>query len=883
MNHSFFTLSALQDAMRSAGINTNFVPQGTGSIERFHVDGDKAGSKNGWLVLHNQGDFSAGCFGSWKDDSSHKWCSKSINDTSNIEQLEFNRTVKDAKVKADNQIVESRKVAGNLAQALWNSATEASSDNPYLTAKAIKPHGIRHKSQTLQVPVYINDAIASLQFINKSGEKKFLKNGEVRGGYFLIGLPTGALLVCEGFATGASLHEATGYAVAVAFNAGNIGRVARRMQQKYPDVNVVICADNDIHVDGKENVGVTAATKAATELGAYIAVPELNSMKCDFNDLKLACGADAVKSAIENAMKSHIQSIRPHQYQSKTPGYEIDKRGVYFSQEKKSDKNNSDEEPELEKIYICGPLQVTAITRSDKNADFGRLLTWRDIDDVEHQWAMPMELLSGDGLQCRSELMRLGLRLWHEPTFRSNISKYILSSDVKDRAICVSKTGWHKKLFVFPDRTLGTSKEQVIFQASEIARHSFEEKGTLDDWKSNVSSLCRGNSRLLFALSCAFAAPLLRLVGDESGGFHIRGSSSNGKTTALKAAASVYGSDTYIQSWRATGNGLEGVAVLHNDCFLPIDELSQVDPKEAGDIAYMLANGKGKARAGRDGLPRAAATWRTLFLSTGEISLADHMLQINKRVKAGQETRMADIPADPGKSLGIFEDLHDCKDGAALSRRMVNAVQHAHGTAGPAFIEAIVGKLDELPCMINAMRKEFIAEVLGVNEMNHGQVIRVAERFALVAVAGELATNLGITGWQPHDAENAVKSCFTAWFESRESGGDLESPAILSQVKAFFEEFGESRFTSLNDDYNHATARREGFSRDSDGGTEFIVLPEIFKSEICSGFNATTVTKLLIEHGWLVTGSDGKAQVRETLPGIGRARCYVFNAAMWAH
>lgn len=883
MNHSFITLSALQDAMRSADIDTNYVPEGTGGIERFHVNGDKAGSKNGWLVLHIDNDFSAGCYGSWKDNSSHKWCSKSTSEMSSTEKQKFTRNIDEAKSKADAQLAESRKVAATLAKALWGQSELASPEHPYLVAKGIKPHGVRHRSEVLQVPVFIDDAIASLQFIKRSGEKKFLKNGEVRGGYFLIGSLDKILLVCEGYATGASLHEATGHAVAVAFNASNIGRVAKLMQKKYPDIKVVICADNDIHVDGKENVGVTAAMKAATELGAYLAVPELNGMKCDFNDLKLANGADAVKSAIENAMKSNIHSIRQHQYKSTSKGYFIDKIGVYIVEEEKEDKKNTEKEKVSKKIYICGPLEVSAITRSDRSEDFGKLLTWRDMDDIQHQWAMPMDLLSGDGLQCRSELMRIGLRVWDDSKFRTHITRYILSSDVKDRAICISKTGWHKKLFVFPDKTIGTSSEQVIFQASEIARHSFEQKGTLNDWKSNVSSLCRGNSRLLFALSCAFAAPLLRLVGDESGGFHIRGSSSNGKTTALKAAASVYGSDTYIQSWRATGNGLEGVAVLHNDCFLPIDELSQVDPKEAGDIAYMLANGKGKARAGRDGLPRAAATWRTLFLSTGEISLADHMLQIGKRVKAGQETRMADIPADPGKLLGIFEDLHDCKDGAALSRRIVNSIQHAHGTAGPAFIEAIVGKLDVLPGMIDEMRKEFIAEVLGVNEMNHGQVIRVAERFALVAVAGELATNLGITGWHPHDAENAVKSCFTAWFESRESSADLETPAILSQVKAFFEEFGESRFTSLDDDVNHATNRRAGFSRDSEGGTEFIVLPEVFKSEISNGFNATTVTKILIEQGWLETQSDGAAQVRVTLPGMGRTRCYVFNAAMWAH
>lgn len=868
--------------MRSEGIDTDYVPQATGEIERFHINGDRSGSKNGWLVFHDSGDFTAGCFGSWKSGSSHTWCSKSNSELSQAEQQNLKSKIDEAKSKADIQRVESRKVAANIAQALWGKSSESSVDHPYLVAKGIKPHGVRHRSEVLQVPVFIDDAIVSLQFIKRSGEKKFLKNGEVRGGYFLIGSLDKTLLVCEGFATGASLHEATGHAVAVAFNAGNIARVAKLMQKKYLDIKVVICADNDIHVDGKENVGVSAAMKAATELGAYLAVPELDGMKCDFNDLKLANGTDAVKSVIDNAMKSNIHSIWPHQYESTSKGYFIDQIGVYIMEEEKEDRKNPEKEKVSKKIYICGPLEVSAITRSDRSEDFGMLLTWRDMDDIQHQWAMPRDLLSGDGLQCRSELMRIGLRVWDDAKFRSHIMRYILSSDVKDRAICISKTGWHKKLFVFPDRTFGTSSEQVIFQASEIARHSFEKKGTLDEWKSNVSLLCRGNSRLLFALSCAFSAPLLRLVGDESGGFHLRGCSSNGKTTALKAAASVYGSDTYIQSWRATGNGLEGVAALHNDCFLPIDELSQVDPKEAGDIAYMLANGKGKSRAGRDGFPRVAATWRTLFLSTGEISLADHMLQIGKRSKAGQETRMADIPADPGKLLGIFEDLHDCKDGAALSRSIVNAVQHAHGTAGPAFIEAIVGKLDVLPSLINAMRKEFIAEVLGVDEVNHGQVIRVAERFALVAVAGELATNLGITGWQPHDAEHAVKSCFNAWFESRESGGDLEATAILSQVKAFFEEYGESRFTALDDDSNRVINSRAGFYRAVKGGTEHIVLPEIFRNEICAGFNAKTVVKLLKENVWLLLDSGGEAQRREMLPGLGRTRCYVFNAQMWA-
>ena len=98
-----------------------------------------------------------------------------------------------------------------------------------------------------------------------------------------------------------------------------------------------------------------------------------------------------------------------------------------------------------------------------------------------------------------------------------------------------------------------------------------------------MATLAAGNSRLVFALSVAFAGALPALVGEESGGFHFRGASSSGKTTALKVAASVWGHPSeYPRLWRATANGLEGLAALHNDGLLILDELSQIDPHEAG-------------------------------------------------------------------------------------------------------------------------------------------------------------------------------------------------------------------------------------------------------------------------------------------------------------
>ncbi len=130
----------------------------------------------------------------------------------------------------------------------------------------------------------------------------------------------------------------------------------------------------------------------------------------------------------------------------------------------------------------------------------------------------------------------------------------------------------------------------------------------------------------IMAASCAFAGPLLHLLGEAGGGVHLFGQSRRGKSTALHVAASVWGAPRghtpFARSWRATGNALEATAAEHNDTLLPLDEIGQVEPRELGEVAYMLANGVGKGRAHREGRAKPALTWRMLFLSTGEKRMA---------------------------------------------------------------------------------------------------------------------------------------------------------------------------------------------------------------------------------------------------------------------
>ncbi len=175
------------------------------------------------------------------------------------------------------------------------------------------------------------------------------------------------------------------------------------------------------------------------------------------------------------------------------------------------------------------------------------------------------------------------------------LTTYLQVFPVEDRARCVDKLGWHENLFVIASQTIGHSSEKIVFQNSHTVESAMSVSGTVEDWQASIGRLASGNSRLIFAISAAFAPALVKIVGEDLGGFHFRGDSSSGKSTALKVAASVWGNPhVYCRLWRSTTNGLEGLTALHNDGLLILDELSQMEPKEAGEAAYLLANGQGK-------------------------------------------------------------------------------------------------------------------------------------------------------------------------------------------------------------------------------------------------------------------------------------------------
>jgi len=272
-------------------------------LHRFNTSG-RRGDDSGWYVLHPDG-LAAGVFGCWREGFSQSWCSKADNAMTAAEREDHRHRVKAMQAQREAEQASRQQQASDKAAALWQAATPATAHD-YLMRKGIQPHGARCDGHRLMIPLLdAAGTLHSLQTIAPDGEKRFLPGGRVQGCYLGIGKPDGVLIVCEGFATGATLHEATGQAVAVAFNAGNLQAVALALRAKYAALKIIVAADDDWQTTG--NPGLTKATAAARAVGGLLAVPAFPADRpdkaTDFNDLQQLAGAEAVRAGIATAVQ----------------------------------------------------------------------------------------------------------------------------------------------------------------------------------------------------------------------------------------------------------------------------------------------------------------------------------------------------------------------------------------------------------------------------------------------------------------------------------------------------------------------------------------------------------------------------------------------------
>lgn len=297
-------IDQFRSAIAAAGVTPPDVIEGDGTLRRFSTN-DKATDKSGWYALHTDG-VPAGSFGCWRSGLQSTWCSKADTAMTEAERHAHRQRIKAMQVQRDADLVQRQKDAAHSAVELWAQAAPATAAHSYLARKGIQPHGVREFGDRLLIPMRDTlGTLHSLQTIATDGDKRFHAGGRIKGCYFGIGKPNRTLIVCEGFATGASIHKCTGHAVAVAFNAGNVLEVARALRSKYPELQIIVAADDDHLTDG--NPGLTKATEAAQAVGARLAVPVFGDDRpdkaTDFNDLHQIEGAAEVRQCFDIAIK----------------------------------------------------------------------------------------------------------------------------------------------------------------------------------------------------------------------------------------------------------------------------------------------------------------------------------------------------------------------------------------------------------------------------------------------------------------------------------------------------------------------------------------------------------------------------------------------------
>ena len=311
-------LDDFRQAMQAAGIDPPAELLADGVMHRFSSGGDR--SKNCWYVLFAD-EPAAGKFGCWKRGISETWCSKGYQNLDPAEKARYAANMEAAKSQRDGELSRLQGDCRSWCAERWKQSKDATDSHPYLQKKGVHAYGLKVMRDSLMVPLYdTTGIILGIQFIQPDGSKTFKTGTAKQGSYFPIGKPKeNTLLICEGYATGASLHEATGHAVAVAFDAGNLKPVAEALRLKYPALRLIICADNDQW--GETNTGVIKATEAARAVGGWLTIANIKdttSKPTDFNDLHQLEGLGEIRRQIETATEIQISSDKAEMEKTRT-------------------------------------------------------------------------------------------------------------------------------------------------------------------------------------------------------------------------------------------------------------------------------------------------------------------------------------------------------------------------------------------------------------------------------------------------------------------------------------------------------------------------------------------------------------------------------------
>jgi putative DNA primase/helicase len=298
-------VSMFKDTLRAHGLHPEEIVT-DGSIHRFSIG--KKSNSDGYYSLSIKEYGGSGIYGNWQvDNSPHHWTSYTEAELSptQLAKIRRQRAKEQKEIREENK----RRFESGIkkAEEYLLSCRKADNEHPYITKKQVGIFDdIQQNEKDLIIPVYSAEgSVQTYQRILADGKKKlFMSGGTAKGGFYPMVGDTSTICICEGYATGWSIHNATGYQVFCAFNAGGLKTIATLMKKEYPQALILICADND---HGKpQNTGIKSGRDAAKEVGGLVVFPEAEDGISDFNDLAVVHGFDAV---VRYAFSGHAARV----------------------------------------------------------------------------------------------------------------------------------------------------------------------------------------------------------------------------------------------------------------------------------------------------------------------------------------------------------------------------------------------------------------------------------------------------------------------------------------------------------------------------------------------------------------------------------------------
>lgn len=415
------------------------------------------------------------------------------------------------------------------------------------------------------------------------------------------------------------------------------------------------------------------------------------------------------------------------------------------------------------------PVRLLALSEPQENQSAHRLV---EIENC-HSGKWEKKLISSkdilDKRKLRETLTDAGLRLDVSKEDFDQIVLHLKGNTEEHVKLCM-KPGFVEVdtglcYLLSSGKVLGNNNGHcpMPYPDTKAFKNSEHQKGTLKQWQMHVASAALHSPYIMLTLCSAMAGYCINFTDYESGGFHLYGDSSKGKTTALIAAASVFGDEQYICDWNVTETAFEELAESRNHGLLILDELGLLDKnkKEAAQkmqkLIYLLGSGSGKQRSIT--YQKYKPTWHLNAISNGESGLARHAADGDMLRKKGEQARFVDVPVDCGNDLGIFITVPNEMMPSDFAEMIKEKCQRYHGTAGPALIKRL---LKREPAFFSKKIKKYVRYFLKSHNIEglDGFEKRVAKRFALAYASGIIAVRCKVLPFSVDDIFNGISWCY---------------------------------------------------------------------------------------------------------------------------